>query len=140
MAVVVLHQIAWTWDDLTTRLQYGEIRTTHIETFFGVPDESPTSPSLVTAVNNHGVGDVYLLPGGQLTHASEMQISGGDPEGRVPLLMEATDIDYDGHKDLTLRWGSDGVPAVYLFDTGKMHLRPPTDEEKARLHLPGVGP
>ena len=80
-----------------------------------------------------------MLPGGQGTHASFTEISGGDVEGKLPLLLQAADVDRDGHPDLLVQWGSDGPGGVFLFDTGTVALRLPTAEEQGRLSLPGVG-
>jgi hypothetical protein len=93
----------------------------------------------ITADNDHGVGHLFLLPGGQGTHASFTEIPGGDPEGKLPLLLQAADVDRDGHPDLVVQWGPHGPLGVFLFDTGKVALRLPTAEEQGRLYLPGVG-
>lgn len=128
-----------TWQAATDQWQYGQVRTSHLAVAFGVPDEGPLTPSLVTAVNDHGTGHIYVLPGGQATHASVVEIPGGDAEGQWPLLLQAADVDRDGHPDLLVQWGNTGSGSVLLFDTGKVALRPPTAEEQGRLYLPGVG-
>src|SRR5690349_19980555 len=60
-------------DPLTTA-QYGEVRTTHLRVFFGLPGETSTSPSLLTATNDAGTGHVWLLPAGQAAQASVLEI------------------------------------------------------------------
>ena len=140
MAVVltVLRIVVAGWTEIATRLEYGAVRTSHLAVYFGVPDEGPAAPSLITAVNDHGVGHLFLLPGGQGTHASFIEIPGGDPDGKLPLLLQAVDVDRDGHPDLLVSWGSEGPGGVFLFDTGKVALRLPTAAEQGRLWLPGT--
>ncbi len=125
-------------DPLTT-LQYGDPRTTHLSVLFGLPGESSTSPSLVTGTNDHGVGHIWLLPAGQAKQASvlEIPLQGADPDGRLPLHLAVADLDRDGHPDLIVTPG-DGPSLVYLLDTGKGALRPPTPDEQRRLVLPGA--
>jgi hypothetical protein len=124
-------------DPLTT-LQYGEVRTTHLSVLFGLPNETSTSPSLVMATNDHGIGHIWLLPAGQAKQASivEMPLTDIDPDGKLPLHLVVADMDRDGHPDLLVMPG-DGPSMVYLLDTGKVALRPPTAEEQRRLVLPG---
>lgn len=125
-------------DPLTT-WQYGEVRTTHLSVLFGLPGETSTSPSLITATNDHGIGHIWLLPAGQAKQASivEIPLTDMDPEGKLPLHLTIADVDRDGHPDLLVTPG-DGPSMVYLFDTGKVALRPPTPDEQRRLVLPGA--
>jgi hypothetical protein len=127
-------------DPLTT-LQYGEVRTTHLSLYFGLPGETSTSPSLITATNDHGTGHIWLLPAGKAAQASvlEIPLTDLDPNGRLPLHLAVADVDRDGHPDLLVTPG-DGPGLVYLLDTGKVALRPPTPEEQRRLVLPGPTP
>lgn len=126
-------------DPLTT-LQYGQVRTTHLEVYFGLPGETSVSPSLLTATNDHGVGHIYFLPAGQGAQASvvELPLTDIDPAGKLPLHLAVADVDRDGHPDLLVTVG-DSAPAVYLLDTGKLLLRLPTAEEQRRLVLPANG-
>ena len=123
------------WDDSTSRWQYGPLRTTQLAVVFGAKEEPSGTVSRLTAVNDAGLGHVYVLLGGQVSAAdSILEVPGGDTAGRLPLLLAARDADRDGHPDLIVRWGTDGPPLVYLFDTGKAILRPPTAEEATRLY------
>lgn len=115
------------------RLQYGALRVTTATAYFNVPAETPGSPSRLTAVNDAGMGHLYLLLGGQPARSSVVEVAGGDPAGRLPLLLTVADADGDGHADVAVAWGPDSPPLWYLFDTGTRTLRPPTAEEAARL-------
>lgn len=125
-------------DPLDT-IQYGQVRTTHLSVLFGLPGETTTSPSLVTATNDHGIGHIWLLPAGQAKHATvvETPFSDIDPDGKLPIKMEVADLDRDGHPDLFITLGNTGSAYALLMDTGKMELRPPTEEERRRLTIPG---
>jgi hypothetical protein len=46
----------------------------------------------------------------------------------------------DGHPDLLVTLGDSGPIYVYLFDAGKVALRPPTADEQRRLFLPERAP
>ena len=128
-------------DPLTT-WQYGAVRTTHLQVFFGLPSETSTSPSLLTATNDAGTGHVWLLPAGQAAQASvlEIPLTDVDPAGKQPLHLSVADVDRDGHPDLLVTLGDRGPIYVYLFDAGKVALRPPTAEEQRRLFLPERAP
>jgi hypothetical protein len=128
-------------DPLTTA-QYGEVRTTHLRVFFGLPGETSTTPSLLTATNDAGTGHIWLLPAGQAAQASvlEIPLTDVDPAGRQPLHLSVADVDRDGHPDLLVTLGDSGPTYIYLFDTGKAALRPPTAEEQRRLFLPERAP
>jgi hypothetical protein len=67
-----------------------------------------------------------------------MPLTDIDPDGKLPLHLVVADMDRDGHPDLLVTPG-DGPSLVYLMDTGKVALRPPTAEEQRRLVLPGAG-
>jgi hypothetical protein len=54
-------------------------------------------------------------------------------------VLQAADVDRDGHPDLVVSWGSDGPLTVLLFDTGTVALRVPTAAEQGRLYVPGGG-
>jgi len=129
--------VAGALDDPLTTLQYGEVRTTHLSVLFGLPGETSTSPSLVMATNDHGIGHIWLLPAGQAKLASivEISLTDVDPDGKLPLHLVVADMDRDGHPDLLVKPG-DGPSLVYLLDTGKVALRPPTADEQRRLVLP----
>jgi hypothetical protein len=124
-------------DPLTTA-QYGEVRTTHLRVFFGLPGETSTTPSLLTATNDAGTGHVWLLPAGQAAQASvlEIPLTDVDPAGKQPLHLSVADVDRDGHPDLLVTLGDSGPTYIYLFDAGKVALRPPTADEQRRLFLP----
>jgi len=128
-------------DPLTT-WQYGEVRTTHLRVFFGLPGETSTSPSLLTATNDAGTGHVWLLPAGQAAQASvlEIPLTDVDPLGKQPLHLSVADVDRDGHPDLLVTLGDSGPTYVYLFDLGKVALRSPTADEQRRLFLPERAP
>jgi hypothetical protein len=74
-----------------------------------------------------------------LRWASVLEIPLGDidPAGRLPLHLAVADVDRDGHPDLLVTPGDNGPVFVYLLDTGKGALHPPTAEEQRRLVLPG---
>jgi hypothetical protein len=50
------------------------------------------------------------------------------------------DVDRDGHPDLLVALGDSGPTYIYLFDLGKVALRPPTADEQRRLFLPERAP
>jgi len=104
-----------------------------------VSAETSTSPSLVMATNDHSIGHIWLLPAGQAKQASivEIPLTDVDPDGKLPLHLAIADVDRDGHPDLLVTPG-DGPSMVYLFDTGKVALRPPTPDEQRRLVLSGA--
>ena len=136
---LTLALIAALTDPLTT-LQYGEVRTTHLSAFFGLPEETSTNPSLLTATNDHGMGHIWFLPAGQVAQASvlELPLTDVDPNGRLPLLLTLADVDRDGHPDLLVTLGDGGPRYVFLLDTGKVILRSPTPAEQRRLVLPNL--
>ena len=131
--------VAGALDDPLTTLQYGEVRTTHLSVLFGLPGETSTSPSLLTATNDHGIGHIFLLPAGQAKAATvvEIPLTDVDSDGRLPLKLEVADLDRDGHPDLLVTLGNTGTTYVFLLDTGQKGLRPPSEEERRRLILPG---
>lgn len=133
--------VAGVLDDPLTTLQYGEVRTTHLSVLFGLSGETSTSPSLITATNDHGVGHIFLLPAGQAKQATvvEIPLTDVDSDGRLPLKLDVADLDRDGHPDLLVTLGNTGTTYVFLLDTGQKGLRPPTEEERRRLILPGQG-
>jgi hypothetical protein len=137
----LLAVVAGALDDPLTTLQYGAVRTTHLSVLFGLPAETSTSPSLITATNDHGIGHIWLLPAGQAKQASvlEIPLTDVDSDGRQPLKLDVADLDRDGHPDLLVTLGNTGTTYVYLLDTGLNGLRPPTEEERRRLVLPGSG-
>ena len=117
-------------------LQYGEIRTNHLRAYFGLPAETALAPTLLTATNDHGTGHVWVLPGGQGSHAFVLEVPlPDDPDGRLPLHLLVADVDRDGHPNLLVQPG-DGALLPYLLDTGKGVFRPPTAAEQGRLVLP----
>jgi hypothetical protein len=128
-------------DPLTT-WQYGEVRTTHLRVFFGLPGETSTTPSLLTATNDAGTGHVWLLPASQAAQASvlEIPLTDVDPQGKQPLHLSVADVDRDGHPDLLVTLGDSGPTYIYLLDTGKVALRPPTADEQRKLFLPERSP
>jgi hypothetical protein len=128
-------------DDPLMTLQYGQVRTTHLSVLFGLPGETSTSPSLITATNDQGIGHVFLLPAGQAKQATvvEIPLTDVDSTGRQPLKLDVADLDRDGHPDLLVTLGNTGMTYVFLLDTGVKGLRPPTEEERRRLALPGQG-
>jgi hypothetical protein len=58
------------------------------------------------------------------------------PGTRSALPFRHADVDRDGHPDLLVTLGDSGPIYIYLFDTGKVTLRPPTAAEQRRLFLP----
>jgi hypothetical protein len=134
--------LAGTLADPLTTWQYGEVRTTHLRVFFGLPGETSTSPSLLTATNDAGTGHVWLLPAGEAAQGSvlEIPVTDVDPAGKQPLHLSVADVDRDGHPDLLVTLGDSGPTYIYLFDLGKVALRPPTADEQRRLFLPERAP
>jgi hypothetical protein len=128
-------------DPLTTA-QYGEVRTTHRRVFLGLPGETSSTPSQHTATKDDRTGHVWLLPAGQAAQASvlEIPLTDVDPAGKQPLHLSIVDVDRDGHPDLLATLGDSGPTYIYLFDLGKVALRPPTAEEQRRLFLPERAP
>ncbi len=128
-------------DDRLTTLQYGDPRTTHLAEHFGLPDESPANKTIVTAQNDGGVGHIFVLPGGKIGKAFviETPYTGNDPLGRLPLHMEALDLNNDGRLDLFITMGNTSVYFPYIQDAEKGGFRLPTEEESPKLILPGGG-
>jgi hypothetical protein len=70
----------------------------------------------------------------------EIPLTDVDHQGKQPLHLSVADVDRDGHPDLLVNLSEGGPIYIYLLDTGKVALRPPTAEEQRRLGLPERAP
>jgi hypothetical protein len=117
-------------------MQYGKIRTTHIVGALGFRGETPSTPTLVVAVNYGGdLGGVVVsvIPAGNIDAAQTLRMTGdSDPEGVSPPRLELQDVDRDGYPDLVVSLDT-GQYAVFLLDTGAQGFRVPTPEENRRI-------
>jgi hypothetical protein len=138
IAVNVIISISVFSSDLITTIRYGNPRTTHLEAFVGFNGETSASPTEITAVNLHGVANIYIMPAGKASGGFILQQTlAEDTEGKSPIYLDLFDCDRDGHTDLIVSLNG-GSSFVYLLDTGKQQFRIPNAEEQARLILPAI--